>query len=240
MVAKWRSKFLHKKFRNNSKTLGISTFFCIFARRKKINSYMESKLQQLTEKLYQEGLSKGKAESEHLVQHAHHQAEKILEDARKQAAEILEQAEKSAQTTKRNAEAEIDLASRQTIARVKQTVENLIVAKTIETPVTKAFDDVSFVKDLIKIVIENMSKTGDLAVILPANKETELLSVIQNTMQNTFGHEVDVKFERGIKSGFRISTGKGGYLLTFTDTDFSELFKTHIRSKLVELLFGKQ
>ncbi|MCL2413973.1 MAG: hypothetical protein FWC94_01805 [Bacteroidales bacterium] len=201
---------------------------------------MENKLQQLTEKLYNEGLSKGKFEAEHLVQHAHHQAEKIIEDAKKQAIEIIEKAEKSAIEAKRNAEAEIDLASRQTIARVKQTVENLIVAKTIEAPVAKAFDDAAFVKDLIQIVIKNMQKTDDLTVILPANKETELLNMVQNSMQNAFGQGVDVKFERNIKSGFRISTGNGGYQLTFTDTDFAELFKTHIRSKLVELLFGKQ
>ena len=201
---------------------------------------MESKLQQLTEKLYNEGLSKGKSEAEHLVQHAHHKAEKIIEEAKKQAAEILEQAQKSAEEAKRNAENEIDLASRQTMARVRQTVESLIVTKTIETPVVKAFDDVSFVKDLIKIVIENMQKSNDLTVILPANKETEFLNMVQNNMQNAFGQSVDVKFERGIKSGFRISTGKGGYQLTFTDADFTELFKTHIRSKLVELLFGTE
>jgi V/A-type H+-transporting ATPase subunit E len=200
---------------------------------------MESKLQQLTEKLYNEGLSKGKSEAEHLVKQAHHQAEQIIDEAKKQAADILEKAEKSAAEAKRNSEAEIDLASRQTIARVKQTVENLIVAKTIETPVAKAFDDAAFVKDLIKTVVENMRTSGSLTVILPANKETEFLNLIQNNMQNAFGQDVAVKFERTIKSGFRISTGTGGYQLTFTDADFTELFKTHIRSKLVELLFGK-
>ncbi|MCL2416844.1 MAG: hypothetical protein FWD02_02790 [Bacteroidales bacterium] len=201
---------------------------------------MENKLQQLTEKLYNEGLSKGKSEAEHLVQHAHQQAEKIIEDAKKQAADIIEKAEKSAVEAKRNAEAEIDLASRQTIARVKQTVEDLVVAKTIETPVTKAFDDVVFVKDLIKMVIGDMQKTDNLTVILPANKEAEFLNMLQNNMQNAFGQGVDVKFERNIKSGFRINTRAGGYQLTFTDADFAELFKTHIRSKLVELLFGRQ
>ncbi|MDR1950986.1 MAG: hypothetical protein LBP96_02005 [Bacteroidales bacterium] len=199
---------------------------------------MESKLQQLTEKLYNEGLSKGRAEAEHLVKHAHQQAEKIIDEAKKQAVDILEKAEKTAIETKRNADAEIDLASRQTIARVKQTVENLIVAKTIETPVTKVFDDTVFVKDLIKTIVENMPKTGDLAVILPTNKEADFLKMVQANMQNAFGQGVDVKFERGIKSGFRISTEKGGYQLTFTDADFTELFKTHIRSKLIEFLFG--
>jgi V/A-type H+-transporting ATPase subunit E len=174
-----------------------------------------------------------------LLKDAHHQAEKIIDDAKKQAEEILEQAEKSAIEAKRNAEAEIDLASRQTIARVKQTVESLIVAKTIETPVGKAFDDVSFVKDLIKIVVENMKAKGDLTVILPAAKEADFLKLIQGNMQEAFGKGVDVKFERSIKSGFRMGTGSGGYLLSFTDADFTELFKTHIRSKLVELLFGK-
>lgn len=201
---------------------------------------MENKLQQLTEKLYQDGLSKGKSEAEQLVKQANHQAEKILEDAEKRAAEIVAKAEKKALETKRNAESEIDLASRQTIARVKQTVENLIVAKAIEAPIANAFDDLSFVKELIQTVVKNSMKDEDLTILLPETKENEFLNMVQKNMQTVFEKGVDVKFERNIKSGFRIEINRRNYQLSFTDSDFTELFKTHIRSKLLELLFGKQ
>lgn len=204
---------------------------------------MDNKLQQLTEKLYNDGLSKGKAEADALLNEAKQEAEKIISDAQAEASKIKEQAAKSADDAKRNANAEIELASRQTIARVKQTVENLVVTKTIDDSTSKAFDDVNFVKDLIKTAVEKISantdQTPDLSVILPAAKEEEFMTLVKKGMTEAFGQGIDVKFDRSIKSGFRIAEAKGGYQITFTDADFASLFKAHIRSKLVELLFGK-
>ena len=44
-----------------------------------------TKLQELTDKLYQEGLEKGRAEADSLVSEAKSQAEKIVADARAEA-----------------------------------------------------------------------------------------------------------------------------------------------------------
>ena len=53
---------------------------------------MENKLQELTDKLYKEGLSKGKEEGEAILAKANEKATQIIEDARKQAAAILKAA----------------------------------------------------------------------------------------------------------------------------------------------------
>ena len=53
---------------------------------------MENKLQQLTEKLYNEGLSKGRAEAEAVLAKAHADAEKIVAEAQDKAREITAQA----------------------------------------------------------------------------------------------------------------------------------------------------
>ena len=50
---------------------------------------MENKLQQLTQKLYDEGLEKGRAEAERLVAEAKTNAAKIVKEAEAQAAKIL-------------------------------------------------------------------------------------------------------------------------------------------------------
>ena len=58
---------------------------------------MENKLQALTDKLYQDGLSKGKEEGERLLQEAKAQASRIVESAQEQAKEIVEKARKEAE-----------------------------------------------------------------------------------------------------------------------------------------------
>ena len=61
---------------------------------------MDNKLQELTDKLYSEGLSKGKAEGEQILADAKKQAEAILAQARKQAEDILAKAGKDAEDLK--------------------------------------------------------------------------------------------------------------------------------------------
>ena len=49
---------------------------------------MENKIQELTDKIYREGVAKGNEEAQRLVDNAREEAAKILEDARKEAEAI--------------------------------------------------------------------------------------------------------------------------------------------------------
>ena len=61
---------------------------------------MENKLQQLTQKLYDEGLEKGRAEADKLVADAKAEARKIVAEARAEAEEIVKKAEAKAEDVK--------------------------------------------------------------------------------------------------------------------------------------------
>lgn len=78
---------------------------------------MENKLQQLTQKLYDEGLEKGRAEAERLVAEAKTQAAAIVEEARNQAAGIVKQAEAKAEDVAKNTLTEISLAGKQAVSK---------------------------------------------------------------------------------------------------------------------------
>ena len=60
---------------------------------------MENKIQELTEKIYREGVEKGNEEAQRLVSNAREEAAKILEEARKEAEAIVATAHKSAKET---------------------------------------------------------------------------------------------------------------------------------------------
>ena len=57
---------------------------------------MENKIQELTDKLYREGVEKGNAEAEKIIAAAKEQAQQILKEAQEQAEEIQVKAEKKA------------------------------------------------------------------------------------------------------------------------------------------------
>ena len=57
---------------------------------------MENKIQELTDKIYREGVEKGNTEAQKLIANAQDEAKKIVEDARKEAEAIVAASRKSA------------------------------------------------------------------------------------------------------------------------------------------------
>ena len=80
---------------------------------------MENKIQELTDKIYREGVEKGNEEAQRLVSNAREEAAKILEEARKEADAIVAAARKSAAETAENTQSEIKLFAGQAVNALK-------------------------------------------------------------------------------------------------------------------------
>ena len=59
---------------------------------------MENKLQELTNKLYEEGLTKGRSDAERLVADAQAKADAIVRGAEEKAAAVVEEARRKARS----------------------------------------------------------------------------------------------------------------------------------------------
>ena len=88
---------------------------------------MENKLQELTDRLYREGLSKGKEEGEALLAKAEEKAAEIIEDARVKAGEIIKKAEKDAADFRTKVEGDVKMASMQSLQATRSAIENMMV-----------------------------------------------------------------------------------------------------------------
>ena len=135
-----------------------------------------TKLQQLTDKLYQEGLEKGRAEAESLVAEAEARAAKIVAEAEARAAKIAADAERKAEDVEKNAMTEIALAGKQAVAKIKSEIETLIVAKVTAEGIKSANLDPAFIKDMLLAVAANWNNgaKADLKALLPEAKKAEL------------------------------------------------------------------
>ena len=83
---------------------------------------MENKLKELTERLYGEGLEKGRVEADRLVAEAKEKAAAILAEANAEAEKIVKKAEAKAADTEKNSMTEIQLAGRQAVAKIKSAI----------------------------------------------------------------------------------------------------------------------
>lgn len=202
---------------------------------------MQNKLQELTEKLYNEGLSKGKAEGEQILAEARKQAEEIVAKAKAEAEAIVAKAEKDAQDLKTKADSDVRMASAQCLQATRKDIENLVVSKVSADKVKAQFADSAFVKEIIKTVAEKFSTTEgtDLALVLPASLQSDLEPWVSDELSKALGSEVKASFSKKIAGGFTIGPKDGSYFVSLTDETFNELIAEYIRPVTRKLLFGE-
>jgi V/A-type H+/Na+-transporting ATPase subunit E len=205
---------------------------------------MQTKLQELTEKIYQEGVNKANEEAEKILSDAKKEAKTIISAAKKDAENLLSQTRKEADEAKKNALNELQLSGRQAISDIKQKLVALVEAKTIQPETKKAFEEKDFVPGLINTIVKNWnpesSDSVNLKVVLPKEKQKELESFFTNKTGNLLNKGLEVSFNEKIKGGFKIGPKDGGYLVSFADEDFEHFFQAYLRPKLIELLFARK
>ena len=202
---------------------------------------MQSKLHELTDKIYQEGLDKGNKEAAEIVDNAKKEANDILEQAREEAKKIKEDAEKQASETTQNAKSEVKLSVSQSVNTLKQEIADLINGKIIETDIKKSFDDEKFVKEILITAVKNWNPNEemDLSVLLPDNKESQIKEYFSGKTKETLNKKIEFKTHPNLKNGFEIGPADGSYKISFTDEVFENFLKVYFRPRLIELLYGK-
>ena len=201
---------------------------------------MQNKLQELTDKLYNEGLSKGKQEGEELLAKAKVQAEEMIAKAQAEAAQIVAAAQKQADEIKTKVASDIRMASSQSLAATRNDIETLVVGKMTDEAVKKALTSAEFVKELIQAVAAKFTTEGpvDLALILPESIQKELEPFVNNELAKILGAGVEASFSKKVSGGFKIGPKNGGYFVSFTDETFNELIAEYLRPATKKILFG--
>jgi len=201
---------------------------------------MSNKLQELTEKLYQEGLSKGKEEGEQLLARAREEADRIVADARRQAEEIVADAQKQAEDLREKTASDVKMASAQCLQATRKDIEDLLVGAVSADSVHKQLSDPDFLKKIITAVAERFSATesADLALVLPAALQQELEPWLGTELAKALGSKPAAQFSKKVGGGFSIGPKDGSWFVSLTDETFQALIAEYLRPVTRKLLFG--
>jgi len=202
---------------------------------------MESKLQELTNKLYNEGVEKANEEAGRIKSEAEKEAEQIKNEARQQAEQIVQQAKQEAEDIQKNTQSEIDLAPKQTLRQVQKQVAGMITTRVIKKPVEKSMEDTEFVKQIVEQVIKNWNPQSgepvDLSITLPEKMQQELQDYLENKAAKELNAGITVEVSDRMKGGFSIGPADGSYKISFSEQDFENFFKAYLRPRTVKMLF---
>ena len=198
------------------------------------------KLQELTQKLYEEGLAKGKQDGEALLQKAQSEAEGIVKQAQEEAEAILAKARKDAEDFKVKVEGDVKMAAQQAVQATRSDIENLVVSKVVDGTVDKALANEDYIKGIITAVAQKFSaeEPADLSLVLPENLKKALEPFVKNELGKFLGKGVDATFSKKVAGGFKIGPKDGGYFVSLTDDTFKDLIGSYLRPATKKLLFG--
>ncbi len=203
---------------------------------------MHTKLQELTDKIYNEGVQKANKEAEAILDKAKKEAEEIIAKANDDAEKAIKQAEKKAEELKHNIESEMKLASTQAMTALKQQISELITLDVVEPSMKEVFTDKKYVEKIILEAVKGWTKNGnfDLGVILPEKDKKEFEKFFKNSLAAELNKGVEIKFDEDIEGGFKVGPKDGSYVISFTEEDFGNFFKAYLRPRTIELLFEKK
>ena len=202
---------------------------------------MQNKLQELTDKLYNEGLSKGKEEGARILEDARKKAEEIISAAKAEAEAIRTGAEEAAADLKSKTEYDVKTASEQALQAVKKDIENILVSGISARPVESSLSDPGFLKEIIKAVASQFSATEskDMFLLMPAALQDKLEPWVAGELSEALGKGVKAGFSKKIAGGFTIGPKDGSYFISLTDETFNKLIAEYFRPVTRKLLFGE-
>lgn len=204
---------------------------------------MQDKLQEITEKIYQEGVSRGNEEAEKIIAEARKESVRMTENAEEKAGQIIAAAERKAGEIIKNAESEIKLAFRLSQNSLRQDIENKIAFRIIDEPVSEIFSDNSFLAGLIGIIAEKWAQQGNdegFEIRMPEEILPDVEKFLEEKLNKTLSDRVTLNPGKSMVKGFEIHPSGREYKISVSDSNMAEFLRDFIRPRLAELLFGEE
>ncbi len=196
---------------------------------------MDTKIQELTDKIYREGVEKGNEEAARIIAEANSRSQAIVADAEAEAKRIIAAAEKQATELKKNTEAELKLFATQSVGALKSEVANLITGEITSANVKAVTTDKAFMQKVILEIAREWVKNGGLTI--QTADEKELAAYFESNAKELLNKGVKIEKVSGKDASFVIVPADGSYKVTFGEEEFVSFFKEFLRPQLIEMLF---
>jgi V/A-type H+-transporting ATPase subunit E len=205
---------------------------------------MNESIQQLTDKIYQEGIEKAQKQAKEIIDEATKKGLSVVNQAEAKAKQIIESAERRALELKIKTETEMRLSARNAMVKLKQQITDLVIYRLTHDPVLTATQDTAFMHTLIGKLMDywlaHLGQEGRLQILLPETEYKQYRNYLEERVADLLKAGITVDFVGSIRCGFQVNAVDQGYKINFTDEDFEHYFSAFARPRIYKLLFGKE
>lgn len=196
---------------------------------------MDSQIQALTEKVYQEGVLKGEQEAAKILAAANAQAEQVERDARTRAEQIIAEAQRSASELKSNTERELKLNASKLIEATKASIVDVLAGRIAGDSVQALTAN----PELLQRVVLEIAKGFDLkhGVEITSSQAEELKAYFAQNAKALLEEGLTIKQVAGKATQYTIRPQNGSFKVEIGEQEFVEFFKSILRPQLAQELF---
>jgi len=196
---------------------------------------MENKVQEITEKIFREGVEKGQAEALKIVEAAETEKIAMLKKAQQEADKIVADAKKSAEELDRHTQAELKMYAGRTVEALKSEIANLLTGSIVETAVSETVNKEWLQKLMLTLASEWVTKEK---VVIQTSDATSLKQYFSDKAKDLLNKGVEIEQVNGKPTAFAIMPADKSYKIQFGEAEFAAYFKEFLRPQLVEMLFN--
>ena len=194
-------------------------------------------LENLTEKIYQEGIARAEAEAQQILEKAEKEKTALIESAQSEADSIINAARVEAENIRRNVESELKLKGNQAVSDLKARIRDILSSKILDEPVRNMANDEEFLRKLILEIATHWKKNDLIELHLPAELGEKLSNNFTAKIEKEL-HGLSIEFDNSMKSGFRIGRKEDAYEISFTGDDFLTFFRSYLDDQTNRILFS--
>lgn len=193
------------------------------------------KIQELTQKIYNEGVEKGQQEADRIIAEAKKQAETILADARTKAEAIEAAGKKAAAEMDTNTKNELKLYTAQALSALKSEVTNCVTSQIVTDAASKLAGDKDFLQKFMVALAAKWVETEP--IVISTEDADNLKAYFAKEAKAVMDKGVTINKVNGHDTLFTIEPTDGSYKVNFGQQEFETYFKDFLRPQLIDMLF---
>jgi V/A-type H+-transporting ATPase subunit E len=195
---------------------------------------MDNKVQEITDKIYREGVEKGELEAHKIIETAEVKKADMLKTARHEAEKIIADAKKSAEELTKHTQSELQMYAQRAAEALKSEIANLLTNAVVNTAVNQTVSNEWLQKLMLTLASEWLNRENVVVQTADAEALTQYFAKHANDLLNK---GIQIEQVNGKNAGFAIMPADKGYKVQFGEAEFAAYFKEFLRPQLVEMLF---
>ncbi|HVU96845.1 MAG TPA: hypothetical protein VHE34_16565 [Puia sp.] len=206
-----------------------------------MSDYLNPDVQSLIDKVYNEGIERANGQAQQIISDAQQAASGLMEEAKRRIQAMEAEALKEMEHKRNSLDSELKTAAKQVLSNIKNELGETLSTKIVTQGLGEAISDGEFLQKMISIVLQRWDPADarlDLDLLVSPEEGRQLRGFFEQRIKKEWTGEIEIIVDKKINSGFKINMKKEHYYVSFCDEDFEAFFKSYLRKKTVDWIYG--